>query len=317
MYQIHTYHPDPSTPVPIFSEPGFFFNEEAQLRQQDSGAYQLLTALNTQTRQVDARCALFFDKQLAISPKLAPFGSIEFISSLPSHALADLLDALEEGVRRMGLPSIRLINYPGCYAPQQARRLASELHRRGYRLVNQFVNHHLTISPTPFIEQLHASERRRLLKCRRANFDVTTWINPPIDSVVRFIRHSRQQQGYPLSIDPARLAHLMRHFPDQYPVLVVRDKTTVVALTVVVRVRQDILYNFLPADDLAYRTYSPTVMLTDGLYAYCQQEGITLLDLGISVDEHQQPKPGLMRFKRNLGAQESVKSVWEKQVNCQ
>lgn len=312
MHQIQTYKSTPKARIPVFSEPGFFFNEEAQLRHQDSHSFHVLTALNINTHQVDARCAIFVDDQRAISPKLAPFGSIEFISSLPEGTLTDLIDSLEEQVNSLGLPALRLTNYPECYAPQQARRLGLELQRRAYQLVNQFVNHHIDVRATPLAEQMHLSERRRLAKCQRANFAVSTWTDPPADIVVKFIQRNRQQQGYPLSIAPERLAYLLRHFPDQYPVLVVRDRDSIVALTVAVRVRQDILYNFLPADDLAYRAYSPTVLLTHGLYTYCQQQGITLLDLGVSLDEHQHPKPSLMRFKRNLGAQESTKMVWEK-----
>ena len=96
--------------------------------------------------------------------------------------------------------------------------------------------------------------------------------------------------------------------------MAVFDGPTLAALTVAVRVRPDILYNFLPADNPIYRPFSPAVLLTHGLYAHCQQAGIALLDLGVSVDDHRQPKPGLLRFKRNLGAEESVKTVWEKQV---
>ncbi len=272
----------------------------------------MLTALNTTTHQADARCAIFVDNKLAISPKLAPFGSIEFISSLPEATLIKLIDSLEEDVNRLGLPILRLTNYPHCYARPQADRLVRELQRRHYRLVDQLVNFHIDVTHQPLTDRMHRSERRRLAKCRRAGFEVTTWTNPPVEAVVQFVQHSRQQQGYPLTIAPERLAYLLHHFPEQYPVLVVRDGATIAALTVAVRVRHDILYNFLPADNLAYRAYSPAVLLTQGLYAYCQQEGVTLLDLGVSVDEHRQPKPGLMQFKRNLGALESPKMVWEK-----
>jgi hypothetical protein len=312
MYQIQTHYPDYVKPIPAFSEPGFFFNEEAQLRQQDSGSFHLLTALNTNTHQADARCAVFVDNELAISPKLAPFGSVEFISTLPEDTLIKLIDSLEEEVIRMGLPVLRLTNYPHCYARHQAHRLVRELQRRQYRMVDQLVNFHIDVTDQPLTDRMHRSERRRFAKCQRANFDVTIWKNPPVEAVVPFVQHSRKQQGYPLTIAPERLAYLLRHFPEQYPVLVVRDGTTIAALTVAVRVRHDILYNFLPADELAYRAYSPAVMLTQGLYAYCQQENITLLDLGVSVDEHRQPKPSLMQFKRNLGAVESPKMVWEK-----
>ena len=312
MYQIQQYQSGLPGAWPDFSEPGFFFNEEKQLKQQDSGGFQLLTALNQGTNQADARCALFIDNQLAISPKMAPFGSVEFVESLPELTLMALLDALEQAVIRLGLPALRLTNYPRCYAPRQADRLARHLRRRGYEVTNHLINFHLAVTPDPLLPRLHPSERRRLAMCRRAGFRVMHWADAPPDVVVEFIRQSREAQHYPLSMAPHRLADRLRTCPDQYPVFAVFDGPILAALTVAVRVRADILYNFLPADNLAYRRFSPAVLLTQGLYAYCQQAGITLLDLGVSVDEHQQPKPGLMRFKRHLGASESSKLVWEK-----
>ena len=312
MYRIQTHYPTVTDPIPVFSEPGFFFNEEAQLRLQDSGSFHLLTALNTRTQQADARCAVFVDNQLAISPKLAPFGSIEFIFTLPDVALSNLIDTLEQEVVRLSLPALRITNYPHCYAPHQAERLVRELKQRHYHLADRLLNYHIDVTPNPLPARMHHSEQRRLAKCHKAQFTAAVWSNPDVSEVIDFVVRSRRQQGYQLTIAPDRLAHLLETNPDNYPVLIVRDGPTIAALTVAVRVRHDILYNFLPASNQAYHAYSPAVLLTEGLYTYCQQQGITLLDLGVSVDEHRKPKPSLMQFKRNLGAVESPKMVWEK-----
>jgi hypothetical protein len=54
------------------------------------------------------------------------------------------------------------------------------------------------------------------------------------------------------------------------------------------------------------------VLLTKGLYEFSQKEGITILDLGISVDATGLSKNSLARFKRNLGAQECEKWQFKK-----
>jgi lipid II:glycine glycyltransferase (peptidoglycan interpeptide bridge formation enzyme) len=103
-------------------------------------------------------------------------------------------------------------------------------------------------------------------------------------------------------------------FPDEFRVFVVNDQSRITALSVVVRVRDDILYNFLPASHPDYSTFSPMVMLIGGLFTYCQHQGIPLLDLGVSLDGTGQPKPSLIHFKRNLGAQVSPKLTFEKSL---
>ena len=95
-----------------------------------------------------------------------------------------------------------------------------------------------------------------------------------------------------------------------YQVFCVKDNQKIIALTITVNVAGGILYNFCPADDLTYRTFSPAVLLTKGLYEYCQKKKIKCLDLGISIDSEGQPKPDLLRFKKNLGAVNSEKRVF-------
>lgn len=316
MYHIVTHDSTFTSALPAYSEAGFWFNEEAPLRQQGGGSFRFVTAHNPLTRLADARCVLFIDEQLASSPKAAPFGSIEFVETLPDSALNALIDSLEAEVLRQNVPRLRFTNYPHAYAARQAERLVNLLRRRGYRVAEQWLSFHINVSERSPGPQLHRSERRRLAKCQRSGFRAGHWADAPVDEVVRFIEQSRQQQDYPLTIAPEHLKRLLRTFPDRYLVFAVWDTDTLASLTVAVRVRHDILYNFLPADNQHYRTFSPTVLLTQGLYTFCQQQGITLLDLGVCLDAQRVPKPSLIRFKRNLGAVASWKFVLEKQLSA-
>lgn len=295
-----------------FFQDGFFFNTPDHLNQQSTGGAHTVTALNRMTHQTEARCTFFVQSGRAISPAAAPFGSVEFIQTLPDAVLGDLIDALVDEARETRAPTLRLVNYPHCYAPEQAHRLTEQLLRRGFRITAADQNFFLPIGSDAFEATIDASERRRLRKCRRAGFRVEHGCCSDLDAVMSFLVRTRQQQGYQLTLPSDCLRHLIQTFPDQFLVFRVLDGSAIAALTVAVRVRDDILYNFLPASDPAYHAYSPMVLLTDGLFAYCQKRQIRLLDLGMSLDENHQPKPSLMRFKRNLGAQESPKLTFEK-----
>lgn len=295
-----------------FLPSGFFFNTPAHIRQQSTGTARTVLAVNTLTNQVEARCTFFVDGDQALSPAAAPFGSVEFVDTLPESALDDFLDTLLTSVAATGVSIFRLVNYPHCYAPQQAQRLTGHLIERGFDVVTANQNFFLPITSNAFETVIDASERRRLTKCRNAGFRFEYQQWPDIDAVTAFLVNTRQQQGYTLTLPPDRLRQLLRTFPDQFPVFVVSDGAAIAALTVAVRIRADILYSFLPASSPDYHAYSPMVLLTDGLVSYCQQQEIQLLDLGVSLDGDHQPKPSLIRFKRNLGAQESPKLVFEK-----
>ena len=307
------YNPQP-TDIPDFCQSGFFFNEPEHLKQQSTQPFYLLSAVNQRTGKAEARFAFFLDGDKALSPKSAPFGSIEFAENLPEPVLDTFLRTISESVQAVCATTLRIVNYPYCYAPQQAERLLTKFQECNFQLISVHQTFYLPISGENFSKNLVPAERRRMRKCQTANFEFRHWTLPNITDVVNFLQETRQQQGYQLTICPDNLANLLQTFPDQFLVFTINDGPRLAALSVAVRVREDILYSFQPASHSDYRTFSPMVMLVDGLYTYCQQQGIRLLDLGTALDENDQPKSSLIRFKRNLGAQESPKVVFEKNL---
>ena len=315
-YRVITQQNPQSTAVPVFSQPGFFFHQHPHLHHQDNGQFRLISAINQDTGQADAHCAFFVQSNRAVSPLAAPFGSIEFTETLPDSVLDSLITSVLAETQRAETSTLRLVNYPTCYAPRQTERLTQKLHMHGFTITEDYPTFFLSpteqsITDHTFEFGLAPAERRRLRKCRQANFRVVHQRQPTVAETILFIQETRCNKGYPLTIATEKLASLLNEFPNQYAVFTVMDGPTIAALTVTVRVRHDILYNFLPASNPDYAAFSPMVLLVDGLFQYCQQQRIRLLDLGLSLDHHRQPKPSLMRFKRNLGAQESPKLVFD------
>ena len=311
-YIIFRQHNPPQAVIPPFFQPGFFFNNADHLCQQSQQPLCVITALNQATGKAEARCAFFVEADRAISPAGAPFGSVEFGQTLPDAVLSHLIDALINEAQSLGVSTLRLVNYPNCYAPEETRRLTEQLLQRGFRVATSDLNFYLPVTDAPFETRVHPSERRRLRKCQQAGFRFQQWRCPDLDAVLSFLVKTHQQQGYKLTLPPDRLRSLIWTFPNQFLIFAVWDNWTIAALTVAIRVRADILYNFLPASNPTYHLYSPMVLLTEGMFSYSQQHKIKLLDLGVSLDGNHQPKPSLMRFKRNLGAHESPKMVFEK-----
>lgn len=295
----------------VFSQPGFFFNEPAHLRQQGNTAHTVL-AVNQLTGCIDGRCTFFQHDQQVVSPLAAPFGSIEFVPDLPDTVLVELIQRLIKLAETAGATSIRLVNYPGCYAPEQTTRLLHQLARHGFRTTAAYENFHLTVSQQPFEQRIVSAEQRRLRKCRAAGFRFAQWFPPDIFAATTFIERIHQQRNHAQTIAPAQLTELIQTFPNRFPLFGVWDVGRLIALLVAVRVSPGILYYFLPVSDPAYDAYSPMVLLIDGLWTYCQQQSIALLDLGVSLNSDRTPKPSLMQFKRNLGAQTSLKTTVER-----
>lgn len=290
---------------------GFFFNSSKHLRQQTADCLHGVSLRSVSTGEVLARCAFGLRGRVAQSPMAAPFGSIEFDSSLTQRNLEQFVDALIEEARLLDCQKLRLVHPPHCYAPRQAWRLTDTLTARGFTVTQQQSTAFIPVQSDDLVDHMHAQERRRLRKAQRAGLVAGHWSTPCIPTVLSFIEASRKRQGYPLTLPLDTLGRLLRQFPTEFPVFVVWDCNTIAALCVCVRVRADILYYFLPADNAEYRAYSPAVTMIDGLYRYSRHENITLLDLGVSIDTDRQPKLSLAQFKRNMGAITSPKLTFE------
>lgn len=295
---------------PVFPE-GYFFNNPDHLNQQTNEPIHRLSLQNAITGQAEVRCAFSIRGELALSPIAAPFGSIEFVETVSPVVLDAFVEALLEKSRQTGCKRLRLVNYPHCYAPRQIHRLVYTLAERGFNIIKNIHTYYLPVEDAPLTKRMHPQERQRLRKSQQTGLTASLWENPCLPTLINFIQESRQQQGYPLTIPMDCLSRLLRRFPEKFPVFVVRDGPTIAALCVCVRVRHDILYSFLPARNANYQSLSPMVMLIDHLYQYSQHKGIDLLDLGSSLDAHQQPKPSLARFKQNMGAITSPKLTFE------
>jgi hypothetical protein len=246
-----------------------------------------------------------------VSPCRAPFGSVQVERQLSFAALDVLLKAIDTFAMRQRFGEIRIASYPFCYAPDVSALLTAGFTANGYAIVTTDLNFHIPVTEAPLEACMHPSERRRLRKCREAGLQFVEEQAPDLPSIYQFVTSCRQRRGFPVTLDYAGFEALFRDFPENYRLFTVKDRESTAALAVGVRVSPDILYYFYPADDPAYKTYSPTVLLLHGMYAYARFKGYSLLDLGIATDGGE-PNHGLIRFKKNMGGEASLKLTFRK-----
>ncbi|RSK34542.1 GNAT family N-acetyltransferase [Hymenobacter metallilatus] len=253
------------------------------------------------------------DSAVARSPWQAPFGALQGAPGLPARALRAMLTAVEAELRTRGTRRFTLRLPAFAYEPAPTARLTQELTQLGYQVALAELNNHLPLNQD-FRARLHASERRRLLKCERHGLRFEQ--EPPLllPLAYEFLRRCRQEKGQDLSMTLEQLQTLFRALPDQVFLFSVRDAAGEwAALTIAIRVREDVLYNFYPASPLAYNTFSPVVLLNAGLHAFGQASGMRLLDLGTSTLP-EGLNQSLLQFKRHLGGVPSLKLTLEKEL---
>ncbi len=292
---------------PVCTFPAYLFNEKRHLIQQPCEKLFTLYWYHHKKAKADARFSFFVKDGIAISPCRATFGSIELSSSLPVQHLHAFIEAIDDFAVYHKIKQMYITHYPTCYAPATSALLTASLLHKGYQIKLAELNYHITVQNSiSFEESLHLSEKRKLKKCLEKGFTFGEELQPDLISVYEFIKASRVRQGFPVSLDVGSFQQMFTHFPGVYQIFTVKDRGTIIALTVTVRINGNILYNFYPSDAPAYRSFSPAVLLTKGIYKYCQQNGFSIFDLGIATDKGK-PNYGLIRFKQFLGGEPSVK----------
>ncbi len=293
----------------------WLFNTPLHVKHQNAAEVYtfILTDAATQTEAYGI-FHLFIQNQEGVSPYQASFGSFEIAERVSHSEFAEWLIGIEEFAKTLGISGLHIKHYPTCYNPSRSTFIRRGLLRRGFELRQSTENQFIAVTNRSFDDSLHTSERRRLRKCLRAGFRFEEWLNPPPKEVYAFIEQNRQLLGYSLSFSFEQLQLWLNIFPEYFRVFCVKDGDTLASLSITVRVGESTLYNFCPADNLDYRTYSPAVLLNKGLYSECQYKGISILDLGVSVNETGASKPSLKRFKENLGAKNCEKYFFYKKL---
>jgi hypothetical protein len=174
------------------------------------------------------------------------------------------------------------------------------------------VTQYLAVETTSFESKIKVSEKQKLRKANR----VFQFSKLPIDrlpNVYDLIKSNRIWKNYPITTTYEWLNKLVQYFPEDYLLFGVFDDE-MIAAAVAIRINREILYTFYLGDVPRTRNVSPVVFLLDGIYNYSEQMGFKLLDLGISTDQGVL-NFGLYNFKKNLGAMDSIRTVWSKMLD--
>ncbi len=294
--------------------PNFFFHEERHVQGQSPQNARHYYLIDSKRSKVLARYYAFVKGSEAFSPGGAPFGSLDLAPELRMEYLETFWDFVEDDLQRQGVQSLRIKSYPFSYAPYAAPVLHYFLLKRGYACTQLDLNYHLEIGSGMLQERMHPSLRRKLQKPEGEDFRFSVWQQVQAESIYAFLAAGRSRKGYPVSLGLDTFARLLAQFPEEFLVFLLHqgalhDADNWAALTVAVKVNENILYNFYPVDAARHLAWSPLVHLHAELYAWCQSQGYQQLDLGIATDGGA-PNYGLMRFKKHLGARETLKPVY-------
>jgi hypothetical protein len=269
--------------------------------------------VNSESHRIAASIHFQIKGNTAVSLNKAPFGSISLFNDVDFDTLSDFMYYIETHLISQGVRIIKVRHYPGIYHPHTYEKVISVLALSGFTVSMIDINQIIEITDDPFDSFIHPMELRKLNKAKKEGIIFTEHQNTEAKIVFNAIDTFRKAKNIPVNIEFDPLMMLMDLFPQNYKLFSVSLKNEMVAATVCVKVKDSILYNFLPAHNRSFNMYSPMVFLMEKIYQYSSQNKIKFIDLGVSSINNN-PQKGLIRFKERLGGLTVSKLTFLKEI---
>ncbi|MTI29824.1 GNAT family N-acetyltransferase, partial [Xanthovirga aplysinae] len=286
----------------------YLFHHPNHLNLQFEGSYLEFYVVHTAHRKLLAHLPLFLKDQQAISGIRSPFGALLFDHKMDAQLLHAFVDFILWILKGRGIHSVTVKNICMGFQPEMVSKTINVLVNHGFRLKEAPINYHLSLEAS-FEQNLHLMEARKLKKCATYGFEFQCESIDQLEEFYGFIRSCRMSRNQPMNMSLEGLKDCLSVFPRHYQFYSLRDKGKLVAVTIIVVLNSRVVYNFLPASDMSYKSSSPMVALLYQIYQYFKKKGYGILDLGISeVDTN--PQFGLLSFKQRIGGKASVKPTF-------
>ena len=259
-----------------------------------------------------AQVSFHIEKDKALSPVRAPFGSFLFSERLSPLGLYQFIQHCEDELRKHGVKSIQIVDPPLFYR-KSGELLHTILFNLNYRVGHAELSSGIRIDHINFEEKIEMWEKRKLKQSKAKGLQYKSLPLSQLETVYTLILKCRKQKGHNLSMTMEEMQRTVDVFKENFFLFGVFLQKELTAASIAICVHPTILYNFYSGHIKKFDALSPIVLLTKGMYQFCEKQHIQLLDLGTSSLDGQ-PNFPLLDFKLRLGAVPSAKITFEKHL---
>jgi hypothetical protein len=300
----------PGEGVHLFNSPAFFQLHAATNR----GFYYQLCQAHVQRADATLHFTSVPTRDTEFrSPLRGTFGGLSCSDKISLEHREAFLQAVETHLRGEGATELFIKEPPARHDLTSFSLNHSLYLRRGYEVAGHELNSSLSVCADPFVEGLDPGNRKRLRKASEAGYHARTLSPEEHEAAYQLIAANRERRGFPFSMSWAQVMEMRSTFPDRFVVFGVEQSGALAAAGICLRTTPVILYVYAWGEAADAVAFSPVTLLAACIYDYCRAQGVTLMDLGTSTVEGQ-PNYGLLRYKRHLGARESLQLRYMKQL---
>jgi hypothetical protein len=290
------------------------FNRAEHRMLQSTEGWISFYILHSKNKTTEGAIHFNLNNNEAASPLRGSFGSVEFSDTLPQKELFDFFAFVEKRLRKKGAQRITIKNPPQLYNADQLSLVHVFLLNHAYVIATAEIGAVIRIDHRGYKDQFGSWEKkRRLRKSHESGLEFREIAIDSFKRVYDFILRNHQAKEYELSMTAEQLDRAVAVFKSDYKLFGVFNGSDLAAACISIRVNSQTLLNFYVEHDERYNHLSPVIMLIEGLFIYCVEHNISLLDLGTSAVDGK-PNFGLLDFKLSLGAEATPKLTFQKDL---
>lgn len=290
--------------------PSYFFNSSSYLNLFAELDIHRFYLIDEQT--IVARIHFILENKIALSPAMAPFGGLE-TSITDVSVLLSFWENIEGTLRNLGIESIEIKSWPDAYT-SDLNHFSDKLYLQiGFKIKYIDANFHQLTDAESALQLFQKPERKRLKKCQKHGFTFEKWENADLELAYELLYQFRKAKDIPLNISKHNFKKSLLTLSDKYSLFIVKDKNNIIGISLCVEINHDILYHFCLSADTRYNSFSPSVLLYEGIYNYCKAKSYKLFDFGTASLKGETIE-GLYMFKQKLGGTLGRKTTFHKSL---
>ncbi|MEZ0493701.1 GNAT family N-acetyltransferase [Kineococcus sp. TBRC 1896] len=244
------------------------------------------------------------------SPARGTFAGLAWRADRPLHEASEFVRVVETRLRDRGARRLEVVLPPLGHDLQRVSDQVQVLSELGWGVARTEVDEIIPVDEVPLETRMERGNAKRLRKCRRDGFHAAVLEPDELPSVYSTLVASRVARGWRLSMDLPRMHDMQRLYPDRVVLFGVRAGDQLAASAFCLRLSERVLYVFAWGHLPVFHAWSPVVALAEAIHDHCRAAGVQHLDLGTCPSD----QPGLVRFKRGLGASGSLKVTMAKDL---
>jgi hypothetical protein len=307
------FHEGPLPPGYRHSFEVSIFNREQHLQLQSKDGWTSFYILHPGNKTAEAHIHFHIRDHVALSPLKSPFGSFEFSETLEPSLLFQFIAFVEERLKRSKVSRVLIKNPPHRYGDEKVTLINTFLLNHGFRVEDTEISSILPVTPALFADRIHPRKKRKLLQSKKRSFQFGIENLQRLDEVYGFIESLRREKKFKLSISLEALRDTIKVFERDFVLFTLYHNNLLAGASVGIRVNSSTLYHFISDYTRRVGESTPGLLLMEGIYNYCMNAQIALLDLGTSA-LNGKPNFKLLNFKTELGAIPSGKFTFSKDL---